>query len=211
MSINSGSINSFEINGIINSGGNTVFPAVFVPRKIVFNTAISVLFSGSQDGQQDIIIPVSSINGSITSSGTNSIVVVIRDAKTYSEELSKRPNALFTISSTEFYSDGTSKITQSNQYSLQSAQNDRGAENWSISVRGVSVTPLRTTFNKFNAEGIRIQSVGVDGKTRIRLNYNPELVPGDTIIDNDDNEIIINSITYTINSQSNTFFMTIKE
>lgn len=205
MLINGGEINGAEINGLFTAP--IVIPPIVVKKTISKQNFIATL-TGAADGVSDVIIPISSISGSINDVGNHSILIVCPDGFTYGGLISERLNGGFIITTIEVYTDGTSASVDSYEYALSTMASDRGARSFSISLRGTA-SILETEFDSYIGEGISILSVNTSGKYRVRLDYNSDIRPGDTLIIDDTTNITVGIVKYTISERN--MYMTITE
>jgi len=211
----SGEIRTFAVpeppptQGVITITGNTPVPEpTYAPKKTINGYRFICTITGAADGLDDVIIPISSISGTLNSSGLSSLLIICPNGLLYGSDISDRANGDFIITTTELYTDGTNESTDSANFHIGSIASDRGANSWSISIRG-SYTDSAQANLRYDAEGVNSISVNDEGQKRVRLAYNSDIRPGDTLSSDLFSDLIVDRITYTISSINK--YMTITE
>ena len=202
MIVNSGAVNTAEVNGI---GGSTVFPPTFTARKVVKSTHITCVLTAS--GFSDLVIPLSSISGSLTAT-TDSLLIVCPNGFDFGTGIVERSSGEFQLFTTETFIDNSSITTESSVFQVSGITADWGVNRWSVSLRGTNEYVVELP-KSYTAVGVSTVNTNASGKSRIKMSVNPELKINDTLIFNDDSVIIVRVITYTINP--NGMYMTVSE
>jgi len=190
MLINGGAINGVAINGLYVA---VSMPALYYAKPSIRSLSFNCVITGSPDIQ----VPISSINGELVGDGTSSIAIVCPDGNGYALLISERLSGNIIISTTENYTDGTSAIVGSNEYAITYMSSDKGANSHSLSIRG-KYTLVTAAALKYDSVGVSSISTNIEGKRRVRLDYNSDLRVNDVLIVEDD-ELVIGSISYVIN------------
>lgn len=197
-----------DILGADASGADVVIPVELVTKKILSAIRFVCTITGTADSLSDVVIPISSLSGSLTVTGVNSLLVVCPDGSTFGADIVARSNGGFIITTVEVYTDGTTANVDSEEYTFSGITSDRGSRNWSFSLRGKNTESPVLPF-RYLATGISILTINADGKRRARADYLSNIRPGDTLTLLNDEEIICGVITYNINVAST--FMTVTE
>jgi len=206
-----GSETSFNVeSGYIDTGEFSINytepdPTFSVDGEIIIKGVINkrlytVTFTGAADGLSDIVIPIKSINGSLSNAGISNMQIVVPNGLKYGAEISARSNGGFIITAIEFYSDGTQSQTDFGEFKITRFPQNRGARSYSITVAGEmalarmggnTVTVQgQSTLN--NNSGVRSLNCGLD----------KDLLPSDTVIGFEGVSFKVARIGWLINESS---------
>lgn len=201
MIVNDSAINAVEINGI---GGELVFAPVFIDRPEIRTSRIICTLSAS--GFSDVVIPISSITGSLTDL-TSTFLIVCPNGLDYAVDIIERASGYFVLTTIEEFSDNTTASVDSDKFAISTITSDQGIRRWSVSIQGKFVNEFKLP-NSYNASGLSTISTNGLGKSRIRVDYNPSMRPKDTMLYNN-TEMVVGVISYTISVSAK--YMTVSE
>lgn len=171
----------------------------FAPKKTIAGRRYYCTITGAADGLPDLVVPISSINGTLRYDGLSSYLVVVPDGISYAADIAARANGGFIIDSEEIYTDGTSEITQSVEFNIESQRPDSGGRNFSVSIRGTS-SVSNPTPKKLNVYGISFNSLDNSGKRRVRCEPNKDFLQGDTAVLPSGAEFAVELVTHIISA-----------
>jgi len=175
---------------------NSSFGVNTGPELIVKPDISTVLFTCTITGAPDIEIPISNISGELVADGVSSVSVVCPDGAGYAELINERLAGNLIINTIELYTDWTSAVISSDHYLISYIASDKGASAWSVSISGKITFPGSVAV-KYEAIGTSYINSNIDGKRRIRLDYNSSLRVNDILIVHG-SEMIIGRISYVI-------------
>lgn len=198
MIINGGAINRAAINGLY---GAIIPPSAVALKKTINSIVVRCVITGSPD----IVIPISNINGELVADGTSSIAIVCPDGNSYSLAIAQRITGNIIINTTENYTDGTSSVIGSDEYAITYISQDQGANSFSVSVRGKRTFVSGATF-KYAAISVSAINTDIQGRRRVRLDYNSDLRINDILLI-DDSELVVGRISYVINSSGSYMYV----
>ena len=155
--------------------------------------------TGSPDGVDDVIIPVSSIQGR-SRDGAPTYLSAVVPTMDYAAQISARPNGEMVLSRGYRLSDGQTTWQEISRAALDSVRIDQGSRNASVTLTGYATTtnpdPKTVTIS-----GASYRSIGADGRRRYRCPVDMWLRPGDTALVHGES-ITVATISYTINPRT---------
>lgn len=192
MAINDSSVNSAAINA---SGALTAFTFA---KKIISGRSYRCTLTGSANALDDIVIPISSINGRLNAGGVSSLNIVCPNGVDYAADIVNRDLGTFIIATTEHYTDGTSDTTDSPEFANLAITYQRGGRSYSVSLRGEVNITLHYPPRKIAIQGFSYEAMQANGTRRIRCAMDKDFLPGDTAVLPDGEEVVMNAATYVI-------------
>lgn len=181
--------------------------SVVVKPEIVGTTYVCTL-TGAEDGTTDLTIPISNLSQDLNIDNTSSITVVCPNGSDFADEILARANGSIIIESTELYSDRTTQSSDSQEFGISAIQSSHGARNHSVSINGKRALTQRTP-KKHTVRGHSFTSTNQQGRRTIRVGFDKDILPNDTIILTGGEEMRILTVVVIINSVQS--FMSLTE
>lgn len=182
-----------------------------LPQKIIASRLFTCKITGAADSLSDLEVPISNINiDHNATTGLSSIAVTVPNGPIYSDNIIARLNGGILITATDVYIDGNSDSIDFVEYPIGSIQSNEGARNFSVSLQGSVVNPIRTSVNAVNIFGVSFRPVNADGSSRIRSLMNKDVLPGDIITTPDNDTFSAGNIAMVIRT-SNMFMEITKD
>lgn len=158
--------------------------------------------TGAENGLDDLIIPVSTINidHNFNNKPTinSSIMVVCPNGVVFSDGIIVRKDGNIIITATEIFSNGDSESAYSPPYPVTGIQSYRGSRNFSVSIFG-GFSATRSSVNSVSLTGFSFKSVDKDGGFRVRVELDKDVLPGDIVTLPDNTTFNAGNIAQVIN------------
>lgn len=164
--------------------------------------------TGTADGLPDLTVPISNMNQQLNTDGSSSITVICPAGLDYAEGIQARVNGGIIITTNELYSDGSTAISNSEEFTIGSLQSSQGGRNFSVSVTG----RRELTFGnnkKHTLQGHSFTSTNAQGRRTIRCKLDKDIFPRDTVILTDGSEMLVDTAAIIISE--NQQFMSLTE
>jgi hypothetical protein len=193
-------INGSVINGSAINAAGGASSAVLFPKKTIISRRYTCTITGAADSLADVVIPISSINGRLNSSGVSALNIVCPNGVDYAGAILARAQGSFIIAATEYYLDGSSEVSDSQEFGNLAIAYQQGSRNYSVSIRGERAVTLHNPARKIAIQGMSYTALQANGFRRLRCNNDKDFLPGDTAILPDGEEVLINVVTYVISA-----------
>lgn len=147
----------------------------------------------------ELRIPISSISGQLRADGLSSMNVVIPDGYSYANAIANEiafDGGHFQIESIDLFTDQSELVSLSEIFDIDTIRSDKGAKSYSITLRGTDTLPANVG-RRIQLSGVSYISTQANGKTRVRSDYNSNVLPGDVVVF-DDGDIVVDSVTQVI-------------
>lgn len=149
-------------------------------------------------GESDIVIPVSSITGSL-STLVSSVSVVVPNGVKYAAEIAKRAAGNLVISAIEIYTDGTSAQTDTQSFTVSSISQDKGGRSFSVTVRATATLTPASIPKRVDLQSVVYIRTNEQGKRKVRCGLDKDLLPSDLAALSADDDFIVDRITQVVN------------
>jgi len=155
--------------------------------------------TGAPDGVDDVIIPISSIQGR-SRDGAPTYLSAVVPTMDYAAQISARPNGQMILSRGYRLVDLATTWREIIRANLDSIRIDQGARSASVTLTGYA-TITNQDPKTVTISGASYRNIGADGKRRYRCPVDMWLRPGDTAVVNGES-ITVATISYTISPRT---------
>jgi hypothetical protein len=172
----------------------------------------SCILTGSADGIDDIVLPISSFQATMRDGDPSYLSCVIPNSVDYETFVTARTNGEIIIQKGVRLRDGTEQMEEIARVDYESVQINRGPRNDSMTLSGhktvTSSAPKERAVN-----GVSFYGLQADGKRRVRANMDLFLRCGDTCIygDGANDYFVVGMITYWVAARPAAYVMEVQE
>lgn len=184
-----------EVYGLTSSYKWSVPAGAVIRSNVIF---ICVL-TGTEDGLDDLEIPMSSFQARLRDGTPSYVAAYIPDVETYSDDIIARPNGEILIRKGYLFSDGTRQLETIARVDYEDLRYDIGAYS-STGVISGHRTESATSAKTVAMSGVSYECLQDDGKRRVRCDVDLFLRPGDTATwSAGEDQIVVGQIAYVVN------------
>jgi hypothetical protein len=175
-------------------------------------TIYKCVLTGVNDGVDDLVLPMSSLQARIRDGDPTYLSCVIPDSLTYEDDILDRPSGEIVIYKGYRFPDGTEQYEELTRVEYESIQIDRGSRSDSATLTGHK-TVTSSAAKEWPAAGISYYGLQADGKRRIRCDLDMFLKVGDTCIygTGGGDYFVVGQITCWVAAKPPAVFMEVQE
>lgn len=143
--------------------------------------AYTCVLSGSADGLEDLVLPLSSYQTSLETGDGSRVQAVIPDVETYEQPILDRRNGDITIHREQRYTDGSSRSALMVRAGNLKITTDKGARRSSITIRADELLAFSEKSLGGQVDQVVSRRLRPDGTLMFQIEPIPALSPGDHI------------------------------